>query len=294
MTTSKRHLAAERISSESEFLDFVSERQAILARRIAGEPFPWTENEMLRKYRFGNIDRADDPGTKFILSVCDQFGSASDFKARNALLNVVAYRLFNKRSTFESFGPLHVGEERIAEKVYISVNQLRQAGESVFTAAHQTTPRFKGIDSGDKVMNYALLIAWFAAWSHNNATRLCKKATLAAAMRELEGLSGMGTYVGAQVAQDLASCGGLTTFTLADPMPLGRGGSRYALSMMYGPASKTEQQEQFEELAGVTGMWQTVCENALCEFSKYVRIKNGSAVGRLYEPRSSADRIETD
>ena len=46
-----------------KFFEFCAEREAIRLRREAGQPFPWTDNEILRDYRFTNINRKHDKGT---------------------------------------------------------------------------------------------------------------------------------------------------------------------------------------------------------------------------------------
>jgi hypothetical protein len=39
---------------------FAAERQAIFERRLCGAPAPWTEDSILRDYRFCNVFRAAD------------------------------------------------------------------------------------------------------------------------------------------------------------------------------------------------------------------------------------------
>lgn len=46
--------------ADVRFVDFVAEREAVRVRRAAGQPPPWTDDEILRTYRFTNIRRCYD------------------------------------------------------------------------------------------------------------------------------------------------------------------------------------------------------------------------------------------
>jgi hypothetical protein len=45
---------------------WVEEREAILQRRIMGDPMPWTKDPIMAKYRFCNVRREDDTVTRWI------------------------------------------------------------------------------------------------------------------------------------------------------------------------------------------------------------------------------------
>ena len=49
------------------FFDFCREREAIRARREAGQPAPWTRDPVLQRGRFLNVFREDDRGTRALL-----------------------------------------------------------------------------------------------------------------------------------------------------------------------------------------------------------------------------------
>jgi hypothetical protein len=55
------------------FFDFCIERERIRRKREAGEPFPWTDDLVLRNGRFLNVFREDDKGTKAVLYFADPF-----------------------------------------------------------------------------------------------------------------------------------------------------------------------------------------------------------------------------
>lgn len=49
-----------------DFFAFVRERYRIFLRRGEGQPWPWTEDPILRKYHFCNVFREDDKTTRWI------------------------------------------------------------------------------------------------------------------------------------------------------------------------------------------------------------------------------------
>ena len=47
------------------FFDYARERQGIFERRKSGQPFPWTEDSILRSFKFCNVYREDDRVTRW-------------------------------------------------------------------------------------------------------------------------------------------------------------------------------------------------------------------------------------
>lgn len=45
---------------------WIIEREKIRIKKETGEPFPWTEDPILKAYRFCNVRREDDTVTKWI------------------------------------------------------------------------------------------------------------------------------------------------------------------------------------------------------------------------------------
>ena len=42
------------------FYDFINEREEVRQRRLAGFSFPWTDDPILRSYKFTNVHRHHD------------------------------------------------------------------------------------------------------------------------------------------------------------------------------------------------------------------------------------------
>jgi hypothetical protein len=82
----------------NEFWDFARERHSIYLRRAAGDPPPWTDDPVLRTYRFCNIFRELDATTAwFRRYVRDPMRSRPE-----VLLATVLFRWFNRISSGEA------------------------------------------------------------------------------------------------------------------------------------------------------------------------------------------------
>jgi len=114
---------------------FAAERQMIFARRLEGVPPPWTEDPILREYRFCNVFRASDRVSQALIAAayaCD------DFTAEDLVLRTVLFRLFSRPATWELIeseaGLLTVAsfdEGQIGEVL----DQAFEEGQRLYTAA---------------------------------------------------------------------------------------------------------------------------------------------------------------
>jgi len=90
------------IDFEREFMTFALERQAILERRQAGLPPPWTDDPTLRRYHFSNIFRDDDRVSKFVF----KWVRPTTVNLPALFANLAYARMCNKPSTMEATGLL--------------------------------------------------------------------------------------------------------------------------------------------------------------------------------------------
>lgn len=79
---------------------FAAERQAIFERRLSGLSGPWTDDHILRTYKFCNVFRAADRVSQYMIrNVCyhDEVCSPED-----RLFQIVAFRTFSRVETWET------------------------------------------------------------------------------------------------------------------------------------------------------------------------------------------------
>ena len=77
---------------------FAAERQLVFKRRLEGDVAPWTEDAILREYRFCNVFRASDRVSQALIGVAY---TRDDFSAEDLFLRIVLFRLFSRPATWE-------------------------------------------------------------------------------------------------------------------------------------------------------------------------------------------------
>jgi hypothetical protein len=75
-----------------------SERQAIFERRLARKEPPWSDDPILREYKFTNAFRASDRVSQFLIGRVIRVDD--DFTPEDVLVRVVLFRLFSREETW--------------------------------------------------------------------------------------------------------------------------------------------------------------------------------------------------
>jgi hypothetical protein len=81
------------------YWQFAAERQRIFLLRAAGEPGPWTSNQILQQYKFCNAYRASDRVSQFLIR---DVIYGDDVAADDTLMRIVLFRLFSKTETWRA------------------------------------------------------------------------------------------------------------------------------------------------------------------------------------------------
>ena len=120
-----------------EFYRFMYERHMIWYRRfVLKQAPPWTENKILRDYKFTNIYRELDRGTLWYTSNVVKPG----YDLKQLVWYTTMYRLLNRIETFEKVGLISFTdwkEKRISWREQLKTLHKK---ESIFTNAHLTLP----------------------------------------------------------------------------------------------------------------------------------------------------------
>src|SRR5262245_7991151 len=76
------------------YFRFAAKRQDIYEKRLRGEPQPWTDDRILRQYRFTNVFRAADRVSHFLKLhvIYESGGSMTD---EEVVFRVLLFKLFN-------------------------------------------------------------------------------------------------------------------------------------------------------------------------------------------------------
>lgn len=82
---------------------WVTDRYAVHVKKdVQGLPAPWTDNPIIREYRFTNVRREHDKETKWVIeNVCK-----ADMSLANKWMNLMLFRMINKSETCKNFMPI--------------------------------------------------------------------------------------------------------------------------------------------------------------------------------------------
>lgn len=183
-----------RASRLDTFWSFVAERQRIWHRRsIEEEERPWTDDDILAEYRFTNVYRELDPGTRYAKHIRRESEGAT------ALYNVLLYRLIGRKETHEAIGLRDPQESK--GDLEAALRRRDQRG-TVFTAAY-TVCAYHWLGGDDKIENVAILFDDLAGDISKTREGLKAAESMKDAYGVLVDLDGIGDFLAYQVLVDL-------------------------------------------------------------------------------------------
>ena len=274
-----------------DFWRFWAVREAARLRKGAGAPPPHSDDPVVAAWRFCCCYRDLDAGTRF-------FVPRRGAGLVQVLWRSVAYRLLNRRETFEAAELAGAGElwfePGTLDRWLGWLDERRAGGEPLFTGRHIV----RGLAP------YARSTRWLAGNLDQvvGALRDVEESSLRASCQVLRGVPGVGPFFAWQVARDLVEAGELPedgSWALAGPgaragaalvastgaaqagMELAPLSERAALAVMLALA---DGQEAARAGAGVdASSWHRVpvtladVEHTLCEFARYEALRTGRA-----------------
>jgi hypothetical protein len=120
---------------EDAYWYFAAERQQIFAKRVRGDPPPWTQDPVLGEYKFCNAYRASDRVSQYLIRSVIYDGV--DRSPEDVLLRIVLFRLFSRETTWsaieEKTGGLSVSSFD-PTKLARFLDRLRQK-QAIYTSA---------------------------------------------------------------------------------------------------------------------------------------------------------------
>lgn len=127
----------------ARFLYWVTEREGVRLRREAGDPKPWTDDEVLLDYRFCNVRRMDDKVSRWLLD--NWYGPWKDHYTIPPAAALA--RFINLPSSLERITE-HVFPDWRPDRIKATLRALRDEEEGpVFNGAYMV----RGNDGPDKV-----------------------------------------------------------------------------------------------------------------------------------------------
>lgn len=293
----------EQVRSTPALLYFVWEREAIRIARVNGHAGPWTEDPVLRKYKFTNVRRRDDRVSQWIIKEIIK----PNLRDGNLWFSLLIARLINwpptlDRLIYEEVIPCAPREFNSAAFVK-TIEDFKSVKSKVYSGAYMVYPT-KMDPGGNKSQAIAKHIIGSvikhaddingALWNKSD------KANIERFVRTMTKCFGISTFMAGQVAADLTYAAGhldrakdLYTFA-----PIGPGSSRGLNYLLNRSAFATWKQEDFNaelqklhkeisEQLQITDLTLHDVQNVMCEFSKYCRVVLGEGVPKTtYQPET--------
>lgn len=300
-----------------DFYGFIYARQKIWYDRfVLKKPYPWTEDEVLKTYKFCNVYRENDKGTQYIINVMMDIVKVDTNFAddkNHALFNDIAYRIFNKYGMFEWIGQYDYldfdNEWKLIEE---HMDEELKNGETVFNDAYMICgiPVDYSYRPESKHVQVLLMLKDLA----KRIDRLRKDIEWAKnpeeVMKLLEGIHYIGPFLAYEIWCDLSYVK-LIRWTDNDFVNMGPG-AKWGIRIIYGGEKSDYKEEDYVRICKQLRDTQEKMfikyqipfinvaytqgysnrpylslrniEHVLCEYRKYTRLSEGEGKRRRYVP----------
>lgn len=269
---------------------FAYERQEIFFRRLSGDPPPWTDDDILRAFRFTNVYRASDRVSQYLIRSVIYEGSQS---ADEIFFRVFLFKIFNRIETWEH---LISKLQRPAWKTFDFgrydriLADLMRRGERIYSAAYIVPPPDLGRTR--KHSNHLLLLSMMMR--ERVPERMAASRTLREAFELLRSYPSLGDFLAFQFAIDL-NYGPFMNFSEMDHVVAGPG-ARSGIRKAFEDTAGFDDEEVIRAVAEYAGrefeqrglpfrsLWgrslQLIdCQNLFCEVDKYSRVAHPEVAG---------------
>lgn len=269
------------------FFYWINERHSIYIKyKVNKEPWPWTDDPILREYKFTNVLRELDSGTVWLRE-----NWLKPYAAHTSLFfNICLYRQFNRIETAQRLGFTENWNPVEAEA---RLREFRRAGVSLFTSAHMVWSA-RGLDK----IAHSVWIVLNPIWLNRKEWAPKSGETLESAFCRLrEVVTGFGDFVSYEVVTDLRhtryleNAPDIMTWANAGPGAI-RGikrlhGWQPGQKLNFKPEQYTEFMRQLLAMsptylaANVPPLEMRDVEHSLCEWDKYQRAFHGQGRPRV-------------
>jgi hypothetical protein len=290
--------------NENVFFKFVYDRQMVWYNRFCKNINCWTLDQILKTYKFCNVYRELDKGTNYLIQKLK-----GTTKREFIFINVVFYRFFNKYNLYEELNIPIIEKWNflLTKKLFNRFNKLKKKGISIFNNAY--------LISGNKT-NEPKHVFILKQLENNlckeNLKKIQKKIDLSKTPQEsLEAIKTIplvGNFLAYEIWTDLTYFSFFKQkWTDNDFVNVGPG-AKWGLEIIYGKLSNREfldkiyflyeKQKKYLDNINTNLRWKDICykdcftnypylslrniEHSLCEFRKYIRLKEKKGKKRYY------------
>jgi hypothetical protein len=263
---------------------FAYERQEIFHRRLAGQSAPWSDDDILRTYRFTNAYRASDRVSQYLIRHVIYKGAQNP---QELFFRIVLFKLFNRIETWEALASSH-GWPDISSYSFDAydnvLNQIHQRGEPIYSAAY-IMPPIAVFGHERKYQNH---LRFLELMLKDRVPEAVVDATdMRSVFETLRSYPGIGPFLAYQLATDL-NYSALTDFSERDFVMAGPG-ARRGLRKCFASLGDLNEADAIRWLADsqedefnkrglrFRSLWGRALQlidvqNLLCEVDKYSRV----------------------
>ncbi len=271
---------------------FAAERQAIFFKRQAGTPPPWTDDPILRVYKFTNAYRASDRVSQFLIKHVIYEG---DQAPEEVFFRILLFKLFNKIETWRLLTE-KLGAVRHAEYSFARYDAVLSAAiaarQTIYSAAYIMPSGSRKLGTTRKHRAHLRLLE--RMMEDELPLRIAETRTMLDGFKLLRSYPMIGDFLAYQYVTDL-NYSSLTDFSETEfvvPGPGARSGIQKCFASLGGLSEadliKVVADRQGEEFARLGLQFQSLwgrplqlidCQNLFCEVDKYARMKHPEVTG---------------
>ena len=263
------------------FRYWIYERAAILEKKEANEPKPWSNDPIFQQFRFCNVRREDDFVTRWF---AEHWRHPKYWNEENFIPAIILGRTINWPQTLDKLGFPH--EFRPVQMID-TMDQIQARGGKVYTGAYMITAGPTGVRKNVWVIGNAETYFTHPPVLYPNSIRRSWESLMES------GYPCVGPFIAGQVIADLKQTRYLRDATdWWDWAAVGPGSMRGLNRLFERNLSFNIPQEQaLKEMLQVreeADICFELClqdiQNCLCEFDKYMRVKLGQGKPRSGYP----------
>lgn len=272
---------------------FATERQEVFYSRIENKKFPWTDDEILKTYKFTNAYRASDRVSQYLIK--NVIYNNDQYSPEDQCFRIILFKLFNKIETWE-YLEKKLGEISYKTYDYSIYNQLLTQKlvnkEKIYSAAYIMPSGKSCFGFNKKHQNNLKLL------ENMMQTGIAKEIAKAKSLKELYEIllsyPTIGSFLAYQFAIDI-NYSELCDFSEMSFVVAGPGAKNGIIKcfkdlkgLKYEDIIKyvTERQEEEFEKRGLKfktlfgrKLQMIDCQNLFCETDKYARIAHPDICG---------------
>lgn len=271
---------------------FASERQNIFMKKVQGCDYPWTNDEILKKYKFTNAYRASDRVSQFLIrNVIYSFNGSEE----DLIFRIILFKIFNKIDTWnylkDKVGDINY--RSYSRNIYSNIfHELYANGKRIYSGAYIMASGKKEFGNERKFENHLDLLELML--NDNIALKICKCKSLKELYELLLSYPTLGSFLAYQYAIDI-NYSNLCNFDEMEFVVAGPGAKSGIKKCFKDTSNLTDsdiirfmaenQEREFEKRnLDFKYLWgrklQLIdCQNIFCETDKYARVAYPEVVG---------------